>query len=165
VMNAPHPAAFVRYVRGNVRQLLKSSYILFFQIPGLPEWLLRRNRAAAIASAFRRCAGRPGVFSDDDLEVYREAFLRPGAARCALSYYRQAIRQGPGALPQGPIVVPSMVLWGEADPVLQRGMNDRLCEWVKNLTFKAIPGCGHWTQQERPDVVNNELVGWLRGHP
>ena len=165
VMNAPHPAAFARYVRGNVRQLLKSSYMLFFQIPGVPEWLLRRNRAAAIASAFRRSAGRPGVFSPEDLDVYREAFLRPGAARCTLNYYRQAIRQGPRALPQGPIVVPSLVLWGEADPVLQRGMNDRLGEWVKNLTFKPIPGCGHWTQQERPDVVNSELVSWLRAHP
>jgi pimeloyl-ACP methyl ester carboxylesterase len=26
-----------------------------------------------------------------------------------------------------------------------------------------IPGCGHWTQQERPDEVNQELVGFLKG--
>ena len=165
VMNAPHPSAFARYLRGNLKQVLKSSYMFFFQIPGLPEWLLRRNRAAAIAGAFRRSAGRTGVFSAGELEVYREAFLRPGAARCTLNYYRQAIRQGTGALPKSPIVVPTLVLWGEADPVLQRGMNDRLGDWVKNLTFKPIPGCGHWTQQERPDVVNSELVGWLRAHP
>ena len=36
-------------------------------------------------------------------------------------------------------------------------MNDRLGDWVKNLTFQTIPGCGHWTQQERPDVVNGAV--------
>ncbi|MEJ0064040.1 MAG: alpha/beta hydrolase [Caulobacteraceae bacterium] len=26
-----------------------------------------------------------------------------------------------------------------------------------------LPGCGHWTQQERPDEVNQRLVAWLKG--
>jgi pimeloyl-ACP methyl ester carboxylesterase len=26
-----------------------------------------------------------------------------------------------------------------------------------------IPGCGHWTQQENPDEVNAELIGFLKG--
>jgi epoxide hydrolase 4 len=164
VMNAPHPAAFGRYLRGNVKQMLKSSYMLFFQIPGLPERILTRRRAAAVAAAFRRNARRPEAFSADDLEVYREAMLRPGAAGCTLAYYRQAVRQGPGAWPKSPIVVPTFVLWGEGDPVLQLGMNDHLGDWVKNLTFRPIADCGHWTQQEQPDVVNRELVDWLRSH-
>jgi pimeloyl-ACP methyl ester carboxylesterase len=25
-----------------------------------------------------------------------------------------------------------------------------------------LPGCGHWTQQERPDAVNAELIDFLR---
>jgi pimeloyl-ACP methyl ester carboxylesterase len=25
-----------------------------------------------------------------------------------------------------------------------------------------LPGCGHWTQEERPDEVNRILVDWLR---
>ena len=162
IMNAPHPAAFGRFLRRNIRQMLKSSYMFLFQIPRLPEWLLTRNRASAIAGAFVRSAGRPNVFSPDDLEMYREAFLRPGAARSTLAYYRRAIRQGPAAWPRGPILVPTLVLWGEADPVLQKGMNDRLTDWVKNLTYRPIPGCGHWTQQEAPEVVNRELVAWLR---
>jgi pimeloyl-ACP methyl ester carboxylesterase len=27
----------------------------------------------------------------------------------------------------------------------------------------VLPGCGHWTQQERPREVNDRLVAWLRG--
>jgi len=164
VLNAPHPSAFAQYARRSPAQLLKSSYMFFFQLPWLPEWLLSRRRAAAVAAGFRRAAVRHDAFTDADLEVYRDAFLRPGAARCMLDYYRQAVRQGPGALPKTPVVVPALVLWGEGDPVLNPAMNDRLGEWVRNLTYRSIPDCGHWTQQERPDVVNPELVAWLRAH-
>lgn len=164
-LNAPHPAAFARYLRSHPRQMLKSVYMALFQMPRLPERALTRNNASAIATAFRRSAGRPGVFSDTDLDLYREAFLRPGAARGSLDYYRQAFQQGPSVLPDSPIRVPTMVLWGEADPVLNQGMNAALSRWVADLTFTPIPGCGHWTQQEAPDVVNTELLAWLRAHP
>ena len=26
-----------------------------------------------------------------------------------------------------------------------------------------LPGCGHWTQQERPEAVNTLLLEWLAG--
>jgi pimeloyl-ACP methyl ester carboxylesterase len=26
-----------------------------------------------------------------------------------------------------------------------------------------LPGCGHWTQQERPAAVNEAMLGFLRG--
>jgi len=120
--------------------------------------------AAVVAAAFRRNARRPDAFSAADLEVFREAMLRPGAAGATLAYYRQAIRQGPAVWPKSAILVPTLVLWGEGDPVLQLGMNDHLGDWVKNLTFRRIAGCGHWTQQEQPDVVNRELLAWLRSH-
>jgi len=162
ILNAPHPAAFARHARRSPRQLLKSSYMLFFQAPRVPEWVLTRNRAAAVASAFRKSAARPEAFTEADLEVYREAILRPGAATAAVNYYRQALRRGTKALPSSPIVVPTLVLWGEDDPVLGRELNDGLDEWVKNLTIKWIADCGHWTQQERPDVVTSEMLGWLR---
>jgi pimeloyl-ACP methyl ester carboxylesterase len=164
IMNAPHPSAFARYIRASPGQMLRSTYMLFFRLPRLPEWLLTRNRAAAIANAFRRSAARPGVFSDADLEVYREAFLRPGAARCTLAYYRQALRQGRSVLPRSPVLVPTLVLWGEDDPVLPPVGNRRLGTWVKDLTYEPVPGCGHWTQQERPDVVNPRLASWLDAH-
>lgn len=163
VMNAPHPAAFAQYARRTPGQMLKSSYMFFFQIPALPEWLLTRRRARMVADGFRRAAVRRDAFTEADLEVYREAFLRPGAARRAIDYYRRAVRQGSRALP-GRVEAPTLVLWGRGDPVLNEAMNERLGEWVPNLTYRTIPDCGHWTQQERPDVVNQELVAWLVSH-
>ena len=164
IMNVPHPTAFARYLRSHPRQMLKSIYMLLFQIPRLPERVLTRNRAAAIGRAFRDAAGHPDAFSDADVDVYREAFLRPGVARSSLNYYRQAIRQGLGVLPDSPIRVPTLVLWGEDDPVLEQALNDDLGRWVDDFTFKPIPGCGHWTQQEAPEIVNTELLAWLKAH-
>jgi pimeloyl-ACP methyl ester carboxylesterase len=105
------------------------------------------------------------VFTESDLAVYREAMLRPGASRATIDYYRQALRQGSRALPSTPINVPTLVLWGLDDPVLQPGMNERLGAWVADLRYVPIPGCGHWTQQEQPEIVNQELLRWLRAHP
>jgi len=161
IMNAPHPTLFARNLRRSPRQVLRSSYMLFFQAPRLAEWALTRRRASAIADAFRRSAARPGAFSDADLDAYRRAFLRPGAASAAIGYYRRAFRQGARSLPKHAILVPALVLWGERDPVLPPSVNDGLDEWVKNLTIRRIPDCGHWTQQERPDVVNREMLEWL----
>lgn len=160
-LNAPHPAAFAEHVRSHPFQLLASSYMLAMQIPHLPEWLLTRNDAAAVASALRRGAHRGSVFAPGDLEVYRRAMLRPGAAAAAINYYRQAIRQGTNVLPNTPITVPTLALWGIDDPLLQIGSNRGLRGRVADLTFKRIASCGHWTQQERPDAVNRELLAWL----
>ena len=164
VMNAPHPTAFAERARHDPAQMLKSSYMLFFQLPGAPEWLLRRRHASAIASAFRRSAVRIEAFTPEDIEVYRTAFLRPGAARAAINYYREAVRQGRSALPDSPVTVPTLVLWGEGDPVLKRELNENVGQWVTDFTYRPIPDCGHWTQQEQPGVVNDDLIGWLRTH-
>lgn len=160
-MNAPHPAAYAAYVRRHPRQMLRSVYMLLFQAPGVAEWLLTRRHASAVGQAFRRAARRPDAFTGADLAVYRDAFLRPGAARAALSYYRQALRQGARALPSTPIEPPTLVLWGIGDPALERGMNDGLEARVRDLRVRYIEDCGHWTQQERPDIVTPALVEWL----
>ena len=161
VLNAPHPTAFAEYMRRHPRQMLRSWYMGAFLLPRLPEWLLTRNHAAAIASAFRRGAKDPATFSEADLEVYREAFLRPGVATAAVNYYRMALREGVSVLPTTPVVVPTLVLWGQDDPLLSPNINDDLRGRVNNITIRRMSNCGHWTQQEQPDVVNSEMLGWF----
>ena len=82
VMNAPHPARFNEVLRGSPRQMLRSWYVAFFQVPGLPERLLTAGRARAVAEAFR-----PAGLPLEVVEGYRTAALRPGAATAMLAYY------------------------------------------------------------------------------
>lgn len=49
ILNVPHPAVMMDFIRKNPRQMLKSWYIAFFQIPGLADWLLARDDFALTA--------------------------------------------------------------------------------------------------------------------
>ena len=93
VLNAPHPAAFLRELR-TPAQLLRSWYVFFFQLPGLPEWYVRRRDFALLERALRRGAVRPGAFSDEDVRLCKEALARPGALTAAINYYRAVFRGG-----------------------------------------------------------------------
>ena len=57
-----------------------------------------------------------------------------------------------------------MFLAGERDPVLSLIPVESMRRQVKDLReFVLIPGAGHWIQQERPEEVTAELLGFLRG--
>ena len=70
VMNAPHPAAFAREL-WTPSQLLRSSYALFFQLPWLPELVLRAGDFALIERVLRRDPARPGAFTEEDVRRHK----------------------------------------------------------------------------------------------
>ena len=157
VLNAPHPARFAEEVR-RPRQFLRSTYALFFQLPRLPELLLGANRGWLLARGMQRSAVNKAAFSDEVLERYREAMSRPGSLTAALNYYRSA---RPGRMPADARVrVPTLILWGVHDVALRRELTEELERWVPDLTVRYLD-CGHWTQQERPQEVNDSLLEFL----
>src|SRR5688572_14688213 len=98
VLNAPHPAAYLRELGHNPVQWLRSWYIALFQVRGLSEWLLTRGHGRGVADVLRGSTMSPGSFSATDLAAYRRAALRPGAARALLVYYRALWSTDPEAL-------------------------------------------------------------------
>ena len=119
ILNVPHPERFSRGLR-TPRQLLKSSYAFFFQIPWLPERVLRAGDFAIVRSVFRNDPVRPGTFGEDDIDRYVEALSRPGTLTAATNFYRALARQTSAlarALPR-PIEAPVLVIWGERDRFL-----------------------------------------------
>lgn len=90
IMNVPHPAPFRRELR-TLAQLRRSWYILFFQLPWLPEWALGRDRAEAVGDAFRKMAVDKGRFGDEVIDVHRDAADEPGALRAMVNWYRGAL--------------------------------------------------------------------------
>jgi pimeloyl-ACP methyl ester carboxylesterase len=93
VMNCPHLKKFRDNLRGNPRQMLKSWYILFFQIPWLPEALLRVRDFAIIKRMLRDSAVQKSAFSDEDLAHFRAAFRNPYSITAAINYYRALFRE------------------------------------------------------------------------
>lgn len=167
IMNVPHPAAAQKAF--SLKQLGRSWYILFFQIPWLPEWVLRRNGAEAVGRAFSEIAIDKSRFPEDVLQVYRDAALKPGAAKAMVDYYRALVRGGGGSrqrkLGYPVIETPTLMVWGEEDPALGIELTQATGDFVKDLTLRTLPGVSHWVQQEAPETVNTMLEAWLTGNP
>ena len=171
IMNAPHPALFLA---GLLRwpQFRRSWYIFAFQLPVLPELVLRRRRGHAIAGAFRRMAVDKTRFPDEVLEVYRRQALEPGALTAMINYYRanrslfrQTRADRPRASLTRPIEVPTLMIWGEADAALGKELTYGTERLVRNLTVRYLPGVSHWVQQEAPELVNELIETWLTDVP
>jgi pimeloyl-ACP methyl ester carboxylesterase len=164
ICNVPHPACFLREVKRPV-QFLKSWYMLLFQIPGLPEKLLRARNANAIAAMFRRMSRDRARFPDEVLEVYRKNALRPGGLTAMLNWYRALLRDWRQlAATEFPVIdVPTLFIWGTADAALSLRTTRGTDRYVSNLTFRTLPGVSHWVQQEAPEAFNAILEAWLTG--
>ncbi len=164
ILNAPHPAAFRAELRRNPVQWLRSAYVLFFQLPGLSEWLLRAGDFALLERAWRRQPVHPGAFNVDDIAAYKRALRGPGALTAPLNYYRAALRYardlyGPPLM----IPMPTLLIWGERDPYLSIHLTENLDRWVPDLRVERIADASHWVQNDVPDRVNRLLVGFFTG--
>ncbi len=164
VMNLPHPTIFSRSLRGR-RQLLRSWYMFFFQLPWLPERVLGARGARAIGEAFRGMALDKSRFPEEVLAVYRRQALQPGALTAMVNWYRGARLVGPRLreLTENPplLDVPVLLLWGEHDTALGLELLEGTEQLVRDLTLRRLPGVSHWVQQEAPEAVNAMLSAWL----
>ncbi len=161
ILNVPHPSVMWRMIWRNPAQMLRSWYVAFVQIPRLPEALARVNNWQALVRALRS-SSRPGTFSDDDLESYRQAWSQPGAFTAMLNWYRAILRQPPKPSRNSRIAVPTLMIWGVHDVALERELAQPsidLCERGQLVFFEDAT---HWVQHEEPARVNQLIGEFLR---
>ncbi len=109
----------------------------------------------------------PAWLGEADLDVYAGEFARTGF-RGGLNWYRNIDRNWELLAPfaGAKVSVPALYMAGDRDLVMRfRGM-DRLIPNLQSFVpalWKTIilPGCGHWTQQERPAEVNAAMLEFL----
>jgi pimeloyl-ACP methyl ester carboxylesterase len=110
----------------------------------------------------------PSWLTEADLKIYADQFKQTGY-RGGLNWYRNIDRNWELMAPFAGlhITVPALMIAGDGDPVLAfRGM-DQVVADLPNKVPKLqktllLPGCGHWTQQERPQEVNEAMLEFLR---
>jgi epoxide hydrolase 4 len=165
IVNAPHPACFERELR-RPRQLCRSWYMAFFQLPRLPEAALSAGHGYVIGEIFSRMAVHRGQLPDDLVHLYRRQACEPGALTAMVNYYRAALRGG-GALHQRrlgypTVSVPTLVIWGLHDHALVPENLEGLNDLVTDLTVIKVPDAGHFVHEDKPDQVTGEILTWLR---
>ena len=125
--------------------------------------------AARMANHMVNPETMPPWISEADLDVYAGEFARTGF-RGGLNWYRNIDRNWEllAAFDGVRVTVPALFIAGDRDLVMAfRGMKEllpALPSFVPHLRRTIIlPGCGHWTQQERPNEVNAAMIDFLRG--
>jgi pimeloyl-ACP methyl ester carboxylesterase len=164
-------------------------YLLYFQRVGQPDEELARDTRHSLLSMYWAWSGEsprraftriekdagtyldqfpdppqlPSWLSEDDLEVFVTAFERTGFTG-GLNYYRNFDRNWEltahldGAVPKQP----ALYAMGDRDTVRRMSPPDIMAGLGLDLRENVtLPGCGHWTQQERPTEINEALLRFL----
>lgn len=124
--------------------------------------LVGRDRAAVelyLGHFYDHWVGRKESVRPEEFRAIVDAFARPGAMRASLGWYRaraaERARRGAAYAPTPEkIACPTVVLWGELDPVFPQEWSDRLGEFFPNLvSLRRLPGVGHFVPFEAPEEV------------
>jgi epoxide hydrolase 4 len=176
IINAPHPATFLRELQHNPAQQAASAYMNFLRRPDAQAFLVANDFQRLWSLFTSTGAGDSlhpggGWLTEDVKERYREVW-RAGLEG-ALNYYRASPLHPP--TPDDPAVmalrlppesvtvhVPTLVIWGEADTALPVGLLDGLEVFVPNMRLVRVPGATHWIVHERPALLETEIGRQLR---
>jgi len=158
VLSRPHPNAFNRSLQmPDGDQAHRSRHHTAFLEPGAADVVLAddarwlRERLAA--------AGVPAAAIAQHLSVLGNK----AAMEAALTWYRArgAIRS-----PLGPIRVPTLYIWGDADDTVGRTAAEGTVDFIAApYRFNVLPGVGHFAADQAPDRVNELLLPHLAAHP
>ena len=160
--NAPHPYAAIAAWRSlYLPQILRSLYMLLFQIPQLPERLMSAGDYRLPTRTLKR--GTKGALSDEELSYFKRAWSRPGALSGGINWYRAQFRSWTqGRLKNLGVRAPVLLIWGDRDIFLTKQTAEWTRRYVPNLTLKYVRGASHWVQQDSPETVNRYVLEFLR---
>ena len=173
IMSVPPPDSFRplgkvpdsgRLIARLPRQLLRSWYIGYFQLPALPE----RSASWVVPRLWRQWS--PSYDAAHDVALVLDAIGSPANWRAALGYYRAAVR---GSTPPtryaelhehwlAPLVLPTLYLHGAEDGCASADYT----RWVEpalppGSRAEIIAGAGHFLQLDRPDDVVTSIVDFI----
>lgn len=149
-ISVPHLAAFfASMVRSD--QLVRSWYILFFQLPLLPEFASRRL-------GWMEWWLRRGGMPESAIDAWRRDFLDAGCLPGALGWYRALPFLRPSQV-RPDITVPTTLIWSHHDKMLG-GAGARMTRSHVSASFKLVELAGntHWLMDEAPDVIAAEVL-------
>jgi pimeloyl-ACP methyl ester carboxylesterase len=158
VLSRPHPNAFNRALQmSDGEQAERSRHHKWFLEPNAADvvladdakWLRERLKANGV----------PAPAINQHLEVLGN---KP-AMEAALAWYRA---RGAVRGPLGPIQVPTLYIWGDADDTVGRIAAEGTAEFMAApYRFHVLPGVGHFAADQAPDRVNELLLEHLAAHP
>jgi pimeloyl-ACP methyl ester carboxylesterase len=158
VLSRPHPNAFNRALQmEDGDQAHRSRHHKAFLEPDAADVVLADN-----AKWLRDRLAANGV-PPEAIERHLAVLGNKDAMEAALAWYRArgAIRG-----PLGPIRVPTLSIWGDADDTVGRMAAEGTEDFIAApYRFEALPGVGHFAADQAPDRVNELMLAHVAAHP
>jgi pimeloyl-ACP methyl ester carboxylesterase len=147
ILNAPHPAIYLREVRHSAAQIQASQYEREYNnaVAPYPSWY---NYARADPIKVPSSLAEAAQMETPDLAAKFFAGVAEPPASTSLR-----------------VDVPTLVLWGMQDPVCLPGQLDNLHDYAPNATVVRIEDAGHRPMQSHPALVNRAIRDFLRRAP
>ena len=155
VLSRPHPSAFQEALRADSDdQRHRSRHHRAFDDPSTASLLLDDG-----ARRLRRGLVDNGV-PDDAADLYLSVLGTVDALDAALAWYRATAL---GGVSVGPIRVPTLYLWGDADHTVGRTAAEATARYVDApYELVVVPGGGHFLTDDHPEEVTAALLRHLR---
>jgi len=153
-LSIPHIAAFGAALANDEDQRKRSSYMLLFRTPLLPEALFTFNDLDLMKKALY------GEMSDAQRAEYVATFSEPGALTAALNWYRAPSNFAVGPAPK--VRLPVLFIWGNRDPAVGRAAVEAQKEFIEGrFEFHEI-NAGHWLMEEATDQIDSTILTFLK---
>jgi pimeloyl-ACP methyl ester carboxylesterase len=158
ILSRPHPNAFNRALAmADGEQARRSKHHKAFLEPDAADVVLANNakwlRDRLAANGMPQAA----------IERHLSVLGNKDAMEAALAWYRArgAIRG-----PLGPIRVPTLYIWGDADDTVGRVAAEGTVDFVAApYRFEVLPGVGHFAADQAPERVSELLLEHIQAHP
>jgi pimeloyl-ACP methyl ester carboxylesterase len=154
VLSRPHPIAFNRALAlPDGDQAQRSRHHKAFLAPDAGAHVLAED-ARWLRERLAE-SGVPAAAIAEHLSVIGNA----PAMEAALAWYRA---RGAIRAPLGPIAVPTLYIWGDADDTVGRLAAEGTRDFVTApYRFEVLPGVGHFAAEQAPERVNELLLAHL----
>lgn len=162
IINMPHPAVFPKVMLRIPLQWLRSSYILFFQFPKVPERISSSSNFLIMEKALQY-SSRKGTFAHDEIKAYKAAWAEPGALTSMLDWYRAVPISWRKIEKDKRIHIPAKIIWGTGDQFLSKKLAKESLKFIDSESVTWVEDATHWVNQEQPDLVNEQLIQFLKG--
>jgi pimeloyl-ACP methyl ester carboxylesterase len=165
VMNCPHRPGYAKNVRENLalnlRQQRKSWYIYLFQLPWIPELIMKAKNF----KWFEKWG--PRKIKNEDMKKYKENLGLPYGLTGPINFYRANLfgEYGMGIIKKSnwkTIPCPTLLLWGEKDMALDVGLTKNMDEFFTgDFKVKYYPDASHWIHLDKTEEVKADILAFL----
>ena len=160
ILNAAHPRKLSQGLH-HPSQLRKSWYFFFFNLPDLPESVVRADHWHFFRHFLHDA--HP-AYTPEEIDRYIEAWSQPGAATGMINYYRSSVRTSPKKAEAAlrPISAPTLVIWGQGDHYLGPELAEPEHDDVPNLEgVERLPDASHWVHHDEAQRVTQLLTDFF----